>query len=163
MAESNSKQIADYLHRSYTAVDGLWFMKVEERFGFDTALEIDDEVWKVMAKIQARRMKELLKKEEGLEALRECFSTKLSIDGFGFKLEEIEDARAFRIIINKCPWHSYLVNSGRAHLSEKVGTRICNTEYSTWAAEFGNIRMDIQRQLCRGDELCVVQFNHNQS
>ena len=71
------KETTEYLHRCYTAVDGLWFVKVEERYGFNTALDIDEEVWKVIPKIQARFLKHKLKKERGLEALLECFSTKL--------------------------------------------------------------------------------------
>lgn len=47
------KEIAEYLHRCYTAVDGLLFVKVEEKCGFDIALDIDKEVWKVMPKIQS--------------------------------------------------------------------------------------------------------------
>jgi len=54
MLKLTDKQIVEYFKRSYTAVDGLWFMKVEEIYGFDTALDIDEEVWKVMPKIQAR-------------------------------------------------------------------------------------------------------------
>jgi hypothetical protein len=54
MLKLTDRQIADYFHRSYTAVDGLWFMKVEAACGFDTALDIDTGVWKVMPKIQAR-------------------------------------------------------------------------------------------------------------
>jgi len=46
------KEIAEYLHRCYTAVDGLMFVKVEEKYGFDVAPNIDEEVWKVMPKIQ---------------------------------------------------------------------------------------------------------------
>jgi hypothetical protein len=40
----NDKQIAEYMHRCYTAVDGLWFTKLEEKSGFDTALDIDFEL-----------------------------------------------------------------------------------------------------------------------
>lgn len=159
MADLNDKQIAEYLHRCYSAVDGLWFMKVEERFGFDTALEIDNEVWKVMAKIQSRKMKELLGKEEGLEALKECFLTKLRIDGCEVTSEETADGRGFRAIITKCPWHSYMVRSGRAQLSDKVGSRICNTEFSGWAAEFGDIEMKLESRICQGDKLCTMRFS----
>ncbi|MCJ7722279.1 DUF6125 family protein, partial [Candidatus Bathyarchaeota archaeon] len=56
----SSQQVADFFNRSYKAVDGLWFMKVEEKYGFDAALELDNEVWKVMAKIQARKIKSFL-------------------------------------------------------------------------------------------------------
>ena len=47
---SDPQVLCEYLRRSYTAVDGLWFVKLEERFGFDTALQIDQEVWLVAAK-----------------------------------------------------------------------------------------------------------------
>ena len=50
-------QIAEYYHRSFSVVDGLWFMKIEERYGFEAALDIDSEVWKVVPKIQARKLK----------------------------------------------------------------------------------------------------------
>ncbi len=55
MKHLTDQQAAEYFHRSFTAVDGLWFMKVEEKHGFDAALEIDNEVWKVLPKIQRPR------------------------------------------------------------------------------------------------------------
>ena len=58
------KEIAEYLHRCYTAVDGLMFVKVEEKYGFDVAPNIDEEVWKVMPKIQSRFLKNKLKKDQ---------------------------------------------------------------------------------------------------
>ena len=36
-----NKDILDYLYQNYTKADGLWFLKVEELYGFDKALEID--------------------------------------------------------------------------------------------------------------------------
>ncbi len=57
------KEISEYLHRCYTAADGLWFVKVEEKYGFDSALDIDKEVWKVIPKIQSRFLKNKLKRE----------------------------------------------------------------------------------------------------
>ncbi|MHB1377104.1 MAG: DUF6125 family protein, partial [Candidatus Humimicrobiaceae bacterium] len=50
----SSRQVKEYLQNSYAKVDGLWFLKTEEQFGFEKALESDLEVWKVMPKIQAR-------------------------------------------------------------------------------------------------------------
>ncbi|GAF84732.1 unnamed protein product, partial [marine sediment metagenome] len=59
MIELSNRQIAEFWHRSYASVDGLWFMRVEERYGFDAALDIDNEVWKVLPKIQARMLKSM--------------------------------------------------------------------------------------------------------
>ncbi len=161
MIELTDKQIAEYFHRSYTAADGLWFIKVEEKYGFEQALEIDNEVWKVLPKIQARFLKSTGKMEKGIDALFRCLSTKLSIDGFNFRGEKIINGNGFKIIIGECPWHNLMVKSGRGELSGKVGTRICNTEYSVWVSEFDdNISYELQSQICRGSEFCILQFSH---
>lgn len=160
MIQLNDKQIAEFCYRSYTAADGLWFMKVEEKYGFAAALEIDDEVWKVLPKIQARMLKSMGNVENGMEALLECFTTKLTLDGFTFRVERTGDDSGFRVIIERCPWHDLMVKSGRENLSEKVGTLICNTEYSAWASEFDdNICFELQHQICKGSQFCILQFS----
>ncbi len=157
MLELTDKQIAEYFKRSYTAVDGLWFMKVEENYGFDTALDIDDEVWKVMPKIQARKLKSMANLEAGLDALRQCLTTKLALDGFEFTTEQTD--ASLEITLSECPWHNIMIRSDREHLSEKVGTRICNTEYQVWASEFGEaINFELHHQICKGNECCMLVF-----
>jgi predicted ArsR family transcriptional regulator len=159
MLELTDRQIGEYFKRSYTAVDGLWFMKVEDKYGFDTALDLDDEVWQVMPKIQARKLKSMANLEDGLDALRECLTAKLVLDGFGFTSEQSNDNGTLKITLSECPWHNIMVKSKREHLSEKVGTRICNTEYSVWAAEFGNtIEFQLQDQICKGQKCCTLVF-----
>ena len=46
--------------RSLWSVDGLYFIGIEERFGTEAATDIDAAVWKVMGKIEARRVREVL-------------------------------------------------------------------------------------------------------
>ena len=65
MTRFTDKDRAEYFHRSYKTVDGLWFVKTEEQFDFNTALDLDREVWKVMPKIQAR----FLKKKFGVDKI----------------------------------------------------------------------------------------------
>jgi len=161
MKKLNDKQISEFYHRSYTSVDGLWFMKVEEKYGFDVALEIDNEVWKVLPKIQARMLKSIGNIEDGLEAFFECLTTKLVLDGLTFRTEKIGKGSGFIVTIDKCPWYDLMVKSKREHLSGKVGSRICNTEYSVWASEFhDSIRFELQSQICKGSESCRLQFSH---
>ena len=160
MMQLNERQIVEYYHRSYTAVDGLWFMKLEEKYGFDEALSIDREVWKVVPKIQARLLKSMYNLEKGMEALFSCFTTKLTLDGFSFENQKIKDRDGFRVVIERCPWHDVMIKSGRESLSGKVGSVICSTEYSVWAAEFGdNIRCELEEQICTGAKVCIVQFS----
>ena len=159
MPKLTEKQISEYFKRSYTAVDGLWFMKAEERYGFDTALDVDDDVWKVMPKIQARKLKSMGKITDGLDGLRECFTTKLSLDGFAFETEQSDDGRSLKITLSECPWHNIMIKSGREHLSGKVGTRICTSEYQVWAAEFGDdIKFELGDQICEGFKCCTLLF-----
>jgi hypothetical protein len=157
MATLSDEQVAEYFHRSYQAVDGLWFMKVEEKYGFDTALQIDKEVWKVMPKIQARMIKSMLKIDAGEAALRKSLETKLALEGFKFKVEQGENG--FRIRVSNCPWHNLIVKSGREEFSETVGIAICGVEYSVWASEFDeNVQFRLSAQKCKGAETCVLDF-----
>ncbi len=159
MIELNSEQIAEYFKRSYTAVDGLWFMKLEEKYGFDAALEIDQEVWKAFPKIQARFLKSAGGLGNGIDALFECLATKLDLEGFKFRAEKSDSQEGFQISIIDCPWHNLMLKSGREKLSGEIGTLICNTEYSVWAAEFGdNIKFELKDQICKGLPNCILQF-----
>ncbi len=133
-------------------------MKVEERYGFDTALDIDDEVWKVLPKIQARGLKSLAETSDTIEGLRDALELKLDLEGFSF--EVAEEPEGFAVTISRCPWHDAMVRSGRRHLSGRVGTRICNSEYTTWASEFGGgIRFELGEQICEGSDRCVLKFS----
>lgn len=156
--ELSQEQTAEFFRRSYTAIDGLWFMKLEERYGFDAALDIDDEVWKVFPKIQARALKSMLKMTGGEDAFLECFTTKLGVEGFVFQVER-RSPDGLRISISRCPWHDSMVKSGREALSGKIGACICDTEYSTWAAEFDErLRFTSVSRICQGAQRCVLEF-----
>lgn len=157
MIKLDSQQVVDYFHRCFKAVDGLWFMKVEEKYGFDCALDVDNEVWKVMPKIQARMLKSMLKLKTGPDALLKGLKAKLELDGFKFKTEKTENS--FKITITNCPWHNLMIKSGREKLSSTVGTTICNTEYQIWASELAEtMNFELQSQLCKGSECCILEF-----
>ncbi len=159
MIRLSDKQIEEYFHRSYTTVDGLWFMKIEEKYGFDVALDIDNEVWKVMPKIQARFLKSLGRMGDGIDRLFECLTTRLSLEGYELKADKTGSGDGFKITISVCPWHNLMIKSGREKLSSKIGTLICNTEYSVWASEFGsNIKYELKNQICKGSQHCIVRF-----
>jgi predicted ArsR family transcriptional regulator len=152
----SESQIADYFRRSYTAVDGLWFLKVEERYGFETALQIDEEVWKVLPKIQARMIKNMLSLESGIDDLFQGVAARLRLEGFSFKGEREDEG--FAILVTGCPWHDLMIRSGREHLSDQVGELICQVENSVWAKEFGDIEFQRSSQICRGDSACLLRF-----
>jgi hypothetical protein len=159
MTELDSQQVAEYFRRSYKAVDGLWFMKVEEKDGFDAALELDNEIWKVMPKIQARMIKSFLGLENGPASLLESLVTKLELEGFKFRAEKT--ANGFRITITNCPWHNLMIKSGREHLAKNVGKTICSTEYQVWASEIAKtVTFKLKSQKCGESEQCILDFVH---
>lgn len=66
LMETPKEKLIDlmFMHmRNLWAVDGLYFLGIEEMFGAEGATEIDSQVWKVMGKIEARRLKKLLEIE----------------------------------------------------------------------------------------------------
>ncbi len=156
MINLTDKQITDYFRRSYTAVDGLWFMKVEETYGFDAALKLDEAVWKVQPKIQARAIKSMACLDNGLEGLFEGITTRLALEGFEFNAEK--EADGFKVLINRCPWHDLMIKSGRGKLSGTISNIICDVENRAWAHEFGVAKFDRDSRICNGSERCVLHF-----
>jgi hypothetical protein len=150
-----NKDILDYLYQNYTKADGLWFLKVEELYGFDKALEIDTRVWKVIPKLQARFIKKIL-----LEAFQK--------DGIADSRTAQNQAaknllfEALKIIvrIDRCPWHEIMVKAQRKTFSEKIGSAICNNEYSAFIAEFfPDAVIEISSKLCNGNDCCNFKFS----
>jgi len=156
MIKLTERQIADYFLRSYTAVDGLWFIYVEKRFGFNSALEVDEDVWRVLPKIQARMIKSMTGLDKGIQDLCEAITARLALEEFEFKIEY--ETTGFKIIISECPWHNLMIKSGRAHLSGRVGNLICQIENSVWADEFGIHAFCRDEQICLGSQKCILKF-----
>ena len=54
------EKLADFIFmhlRNMWAVDGLYYLFIEEEFGTEAATEIDRKIWKIMGKIEARKLK----------------------------------------------------------------------------------------------------------
>jgi len=135
-------------------------MKVEEKYGFNNALDVDNGVWKVMPKIQARMIKSMLKLDTGSDALFEGLTTKLELDGFKFKAEK--NVNGFRITITDCPWHNLMLKSGRERLAGTVGTTVCGTEYPVWVSEFAEtMHFKFESQKCKESKHCILAFERD--
>lgn len=57
--------------KNWLAIDGLWFLAIEERYGLEAAIECDAAVWKKFSLIEAERIISRLKLPEngGLDSL----------------------------------------------------------------------------------------------
>ena len=135
--------------------------KVEERLGFEQALQIDEAVWKALPKIQARALKAMMNLPSGMAGLEQVLSARLALEEFEFDIMWQEGA--VEVAIRSCPWHQIMIKSGRAALSERVSEVIRRVENETWASEFSEKdgeEIDFERQAreCRGDGFCRLRF-----
>jgi hypothetical protein len=150
----------EYFKRSYFAVDGLWFMMAEKMFSFDEALMLDKEVWSVLPKIQARKIKELLSIDgDGIFNFKKALGQRFDMEEYDYEFSLIDDNH-IRLFIHKCPWLEIIRKSGRESLASKISGVICPTELNVWAKEFGLImETDQDKRLCNGCINCVWDFH----
>lgn len=179
----NNKHMKEYLQNSYAKVDGLWFLKTEEQFGFEKALDLDLGVWKVLPKIQARYLKSVPQINEitdSYDMFFECVKIKMKLDNYKIRTARskhilrnkindnkkstnhdasLKERDVITISINSCHWHNLMVKSGRGNLSEKIGSMICQNEYSIFASEFDkNIKFELGERICKGSACCKFVF-----
>jgi len=83
-------------------VDGLYFLGVEEKFGTEAATEIDTSCWRLMGKLEARELKNLLGiKENNIPALMRVLKhTSWSLDQRDKEIEVSEKRGVYRV--TKC-------------------------------------------------------------
>jgi hypothetical protein len=152
--------LKEYYRRSYFAVDGLWFLKTEEKCGFEEALKLDADVWSVLAKIQARKTKELLKiKGSTVKDLLTALKLKWTAEEYDYEVLEAEKTCCV-VLLSACPWLEVMQKSGREHLTPRIGECVCTREYSAWAKEFNpKMEVTIDEMLCREKKPCRLRFN----
>ncbi len=137
----------EYFKKSYFALDGLWFLMIEEETSFEYALELDKKVWKVLARIQAKSAIKLGK--EFFESLR----LKWDAEGYKYRFEK------YKVVIEKCPWWEIMKRSGRENLAGRVGGVICPIIYNEWAKEYNApYTITFETCICQGDKTCTLHF-----
>ena len=107
-----------FMHlRNMWAVDGLYYLGIEEESGTKAATEIDRKVWEVMGKIESRKIKEFFDiKKNDIPSLMKA----LSYSGWALDLEDKE----------------IIVKSDRA-IIRNVKCRVQNTRLKKGLVEFG--------------------------
>lgn len=161
--DTGSEMVVEMLRRSYFAVDGLWFVMLEEEGGLERAMEIDERVWQVMPKIQARKARELLQAHADTPgALVRCMALKFAAEGHRYDVS-FTNPREAAIVISKCPWRDILEDSGRQHLGPEIADRICAAEIAGWAKEFSPedgppIEAEMAESICKGNAHCRYVF-----
>lgn len=103
--------------RNMWAVDGLYYLFIEEKFGKEESTEIDRKVWDVMGKIEAKRIRDLFDiKDDDIES----FMKALEYSGWALDLEDKE----------------ITIKNGTGIIGNKK-CRVQNTRFSKGLSEFG--------------------------
>lgn len=82
--------------KNWLALDGVWFRAVENKYGIETAIGLDKEVWETYTVIEARRIMKRLDIEPGggIPALIQCLKFRLYV--------HINDQEVTEVSENRC-------------------------------------------------------------
>lgn len=141
------------MRSALTAIDGLWFLEVEEKIGFDEAFEIDIAVWKRYGPIIIKRIKKALSiTKTDLDSFLQVLEYLCSIDGTKFDIKDKSPKKAF-IRVTHCPWWENLKRSNRENLVRcDVVDKVIFPE---WAKSFNpKIEFLLEKSLPDGHDAC---------
>jgi len=119
------------------ALDGLWFLAVEDRFGYPEAIKLDMKVWERYAHIVVKRMREKFGlSKTGIEGIKELIEVDPLMSILDYEIPEFSDRRMF-LRINRCPVLEAMERAGRKKF-------VCE---STTGLYFKNIAKEIDPQV----------------
>ena len=119
--------------KNWLAHDGCWFLAAEERFGMQTAIDLDTASWRRFAAAEARRIMTTfdIPADGGLAALERALGLRLYAVINSQRTEWSEDRRRLRFIMDLCRVQEARRRKGLPDFPCKsVGT----VEFETFAA-----------------------------
>jgi len=154
LSKLSKEELLGLCSKSINTLDGIWFISVGDKFGFDSAMEIDMEVWRRYSLIHARRLLKTfgIDKANPIKAIVEMVqSDPLK---FAWKSEIMDQSRGKAIIRRiVCP-----PQEGRLKAGKKLfpGYRICQTMYDSFAETIdSNISVS-----CLSNPPCAFRRNY---
>jgi hypothetical protein len=158
MGERELREYLDFLLRQYRLADGLWFLAVEETFGTEAAVRLNEEVWIKIAPLAAREIKSRFAIEgEGVPAVMEALSYFPWTTITGYEIKQNGDRTILRA--SHCPPQEARVRHG-------LGEFPCKArhwgEFSRFAREIDE-RVEVQCVMAPpdphpGDLWCQWEF-----
>src|SRR3989304_5436339 len=89
--------------RNWITLDGLWFMGVEDEFGMEAAVKLDERMWSKQAGIEAKRMREALGlTQKGPAGVAQAYSLLTPCWADAFQPEFSGTPERLRVRINHC-------------------------------------------------------------
>jgi hypothetical protein len=119
MPDSDLREYLDFLLRHYRLTDAYWFLAVEDAFGTEAAVKLNEDIWTRIGSVAARDIKERFSlQEEGVARVLEAMSYFPWAIITGFQLQETADAA--RIRVPYCPPQAARLRTGRGEFPCKA-------------------------------------------
>jgi len=125
------KELLELCSRSINTMDGLWFLAVESEYGFETALELDLEVWRNFSLIHGKRLVRLLgiRKDDPVEAFVKLVQGDPLKFAWKSEIEMLTDQRAV-LRRTVCQPQEARLRAGKGTFP---GDAVCRTMYNAYA------------------------------
>ena len=90
--------------KNWLAHDGCWFLAAEEKYGMDTAIELDTESWRNFTVVEANRLIEFLQlgKNSGIEGLKKALRFRLYATINEDEISVNEDGKTLEYRVKTC-------------------------------------------------------------
>lgn len=106
------EEYIQFMLRQYRLVDALWFLAVEDRFGLDAAVELNERVWEDMGRRSAKEIKRRFGVEEkGLRGFIKALKYFPWTAIIGYQIDERKDKVV--ISVPHCPPQEARIRMGR--------------------------------------------------
>lgn len=136
-----------------TAIDGLWFLELENELGFEKTFEIDLAVWKKYGPVMMKRIRNMLSiTDSSLDSFLRILAVMCEIDGTSFKIKEKTETEA-TLIITRCPWYE---NLKRAKRENVVRCDVVDkTIFPEWIRSFNPaLALELSQSIPEGHDRC---------
>jgi hypothetical protein len=150
-------------------LDGLWFLQLEKEFGFEKAIAIDEQVWKVFPPKEAKRIKNLLGFEKPtINDIQNALKLAIFNQSLEWTLDEVSSSpMVIRIRVKNCKTLKGMQAVGRTQ--EQIN-RVCYEIGIAYFESFLNALspgVQVKCVHCPGrgekttDDVCAWEFQFN--
>lgn len=113
MTRKDLEKYVDFLLWQYRVVDAFWFLAVEDEFGLDEAVRINEDIWAKIGSMAAKDIKKRFQiRDRGVAAVTEAYSYFPWAKIINYKvLEQTKDQVLIRVL--QCPPQEARLKHGR--------------------------------------------------
>jgi hypothetical protein len=131
MGDKEVREYLDFLLRQYRLTDAYWFLGVEDTFGTEAAVKLNEDIWGRMGGLAAKDIKERFPLEqEGVARVLEALSYFPWTVIVGYDMEETADGAMIRVPF--CPPQAARVRMGKGEFPCKT---MHMSEFTNFAKE----------------------------